>query len=78
MLMIFEQVSGEQVMLPVMLTSFESGKDRDGNRHTVAKVNGELFFLKDTIEQIQATLVRATQPVPSIQLPKDLRGFSGV
>jgi len=76
MLMIFQTITGENVMLPIDKTAFKEAKNENGI-YTVAHFNNDEFKLKTTIGQIQQALSpRGGNIVPPET--KDFMGLSGV
>lgn len=78
--LIFEELDGDKIMLPVTNTAFEEKKADDGSVYVIAYYNEEKFALKTSLNEISRLLnyaLRANQIGGPIEL-KNLRGFSGV
>lgn len=71
--LIFEELDGEKVMLPVALTAFEECKDDAGNHYTKAYFNGEVWALKLTMNQLQHSIQGAMQAQQPMHLPRDFK-----
>lgn len=76
--LIFEQLDGEKIMLPILETAFEEKKNADGV-YVMAYFNNDRFNLKTSLMEIQRMCQMSAQPPMHVPLElKNLRGFSGV
>lgn len=75
-LIIFEELDGDKVMLPVDKVAFEEVKTDDGaGTYVKAYYDGQIWALKETLSTIGYKIQETMRPVQAPSFPPNIKSF---